>query len=288
MRVQRWHKRIVVAVLVPLAAAVALLVGGGASQADPGHPYLALGDSVSFGYITQAGFQYRNPDNFVGFPAYVGLALGKTVTNAACPGETTAGFISATGADNGCRPYKANFPLHTSYTGTQLAFATAFLNSHRNTKLVTVQLGRERRLHPREPMCRQPGVHRSGPADAAGNDQQQHGHDLQGDRRDAFPRTPDRCQLLLARLQRRSRYRADHAAEPGDHEPRQGRRRDRRRCVHGVRARRRAAAAGKTCAAGLLNTTPGNQTTCDVHPSQSGAELLAQAVVSAYQGNGGS
>ena len=97
MGIQRWHKRVLVAVLVPLAAAVALLVGGGASQADPGHPYLALGDSVSFGYITQAGFQYRNPDNFVGFPTYVGLALGKTPTNAACPGETTAGFISATG-----------------------------------------------------------------------------------------------------------------------------------------------------------------------------------------------
>jgi hypothetical protein len=49
-----------------------------------------------------------------------------------------------------------------------------------------------------------------------------------------------------------------------------------------------AVAGGKTCAAGLLNTTPGNQTTCDVHPSQSGAELPAQAVVSAYQGDGGS
>ena len=64
-----------------------------------------------------------------------------TPTNAACPGETTAGFSSATGADNGCRPYKANFPLHTNYTGTQLAFATAFLNTHPNTKLVTIQLG---------------------------------------------------------------------------------------------------------------------------------------------------
>ncbi len=140
MNIPRWHKRILAAAVVPLALAFALLVSGGASG-DPGHPYLALGDSVSFGFITQAGFEYRNPDNFVGFPSYVGLALGETPTNAACPGETTAGFISATGADNGCRPYKANFPLHTDYSGTQLDFAKAFLDSHPNTKLVTVQLG---------------------------------------------------------------------------------------------------------------------------------------------------
>ena len=47
-----------------------------------------------------------------------------------------------------------------------------------------------------------------------------------------------------------------------------------------------ASAAGNTCKAGLLNTTPGNQTTCDVHPTQSGAELLAQSVIDAYQSHG--
>jgi hypothetical protein len=46
-----------------------------------------------------------------------------------------------------------------------------------------------------------------------------------------------------------------------------------------------AAAGGNTCHAGLLNTTPGNQATCDVHPTQSGAELLAQSVIDAYQSN---
>ena len=49
-----------------------------------------------------------------------------------------------------------------------------------------------------------------------------------------------------------------------------------------------ASAGGKTCAAGLLNTTPGNQATCDVHPSQSGQQLLAQAVVDAVNGATGS
>jgi len=45
-----------------------------------------------------------------------------------------------------------------------------------------------------------------------------------------------------------------------------------------------AATAGHTCAAGLLNASPQNQFLCDVHPSQSGQELLAQAVVDAYDG----
>ena len=45
-----------------------------------------------------------------------------------------------------------------------------------------------------------------------------------------------------------------------------------------------ASAGGQTCEAGLLNTTPGDQLTCDVHPSQSGQQLLAQAVENAYGG----
>ena len=63
MRIRRWHKQVFPSVLAAFATVVALLVSGVATQADPGHPYLALGDSVSFGYITQAGFEYRNPDN---------------------------------------------------------------------------------------------------------------------------------------------------------------------------------------------------------------------------------
>ena len=43
-----------------------------------------------------------------------------------------------------------------------------------------------------------------------------------------------------------------------------------------------ASAGGKTCAAGLLKTTPGNQATCDVHPSQSGQQLLGRTVAAAF------
>ena len=276
---QRWHKRVFGATFISLLAAGVLLLGG--ASADPGHPYLALGDSVSFGYITQAGFEYQNPDNFVGFPGYVALALGKTVTNASCPGETTAGFISATGADNGCRPYKTNFPLHTGYSGTQLAFATAFLESHPNTKLVTLQLGANdafilQRCTP-QPSCLAAGLpgllktittnldtileaidatkfhgtvivvnyYALNYADAAGTA-------LTGLLNGAIKAAADANGAIVA-----DAFTAFQQAT--------------------------AAAAGNTCHAGLLNTTPGNQATCDVHPTQSGAELLAQSVIDAYQ-----
>jgi lysophospholipase L1-like esterase len=285
MNIPRWHRRILAAAVVPLALAFALLVSGGASG-DPGHPYLALGDSVSFGYITQAGFEYRNPGNFVGFPTYVGLALGKTPTNAACPGEATAGFISATGADNGCRPYKANFPLHTTYSGTQLDFAKAFLDSHPNTKLVTVQLGANDLFLLQshcagDPTCIAAGL--PGVLATIGSNMDEIFKAIEGthfhgklvvvnyyslDYSDAAGTGVTR--LLNEAI-------TSHAAADGaivaD--------------AFGAFGQVAAAAGGKTCVAGLLNTTPGNQATCDVHPSQSGAELLAQSVVTAVQQHGG-
>jgi len=57
-----------------------------AAEQAPGRAYLGLGDSISFGFITQAGFEYVNPDNFIGFPTYIGQALKLNASNAACPG----------------------------------------------------------------------------------------------------------------------------------------------------------------------------------------------------------
>jgi hypothetical protein len=50
-----------------LFASSALFASDGASS----RPYLALGDSVSFGFITNAGFEYVNRENFIAFPNYV-------------------------------------------------------------------------------------------------------------------------------------------------------------------------------------------------------------------------
>ncbi len=282
MTIRRWRKQVLMAALAASVTAATLLLSG-ASGAAPGRPYLALGDSVSFGYITQAGYQYRNADNFIGFPTYVGQALGMTPTNASCPGETTAGFSSATGADNGCRPYKANYPLHTSYSGTQLAFATAFLNEHRNTKLVTIQLGAndafllENQCN-NEPACIAAGL----PAlldSISGN-------------MDAIYRAIEAAHFH-GRLVVVNYYSLDYGDAAGtgltqllnkaitSHAKADG-----ARIADAFTSFEQAAASasGHTCEAGLLNTTPGNQLTCDVHPSQSGQQLLAQAVEDAYGG----
>lgn len=102
---------------------------------------MGLGDSVPFGFITQAGFQYVNPNNFIGFPEYAGQQLRFDVTNASCPGETSGSLLSASAVDNGCKAFRAGAPLHVSYGGTQIDFATSFLQHHRETRLVTILIG---------------------------------------------------------------------------------------------------------------------------------------------------
>src|SRR6266576_7281625 len=75
-------------ILLILSSSVALF----AADSAGGRPYLALGDSVSFGFITNAGFEYVNPENFIGFPDYVGQTPELHTSNAACPGETSGSF----------------------------------------------------------------------------------------------------------------------------------------------------------------------------------------------------
>ena len=122
---------------------IAVLALGTASASGDGGGlnHLALGDSVTFGYISQAGFEYFNPTNFVGYADYLGSTFKLNTVDAACPGETTSSFISPTGQDNGCRAYRSQFPLHVSYASTQLAFAISFLRRNRGTRLVTINLG---------------------------------------------------------------------------------------------------------------------------------------------------
>jgi lysophospholipase L1-like esterase len=274
--------RIAVVATAALAVAAAVLVTAGGGQGDPGRPYLALGDSVTFGYITQAGFEYRNADNFIGLPSYVGDALGMTPTNASCPGETTAGFISSAGADNGCRAYKAAFPLHAGYTGTQLQFATTFLDSHPNTKLVTILLGAndafllQGACH-NDPACIGAGL----PALLA---------TIRGNL-DQILGTLNAAHFN-GKIVVLNYYSLDYADTAGTALTRalNGAIASAARANHAVVADEfsafadaAAGAAGHTCAAGLLNASPQNQLTCDVHPSQSGQQLLARTAVAAYE-----
>jgi lysophospholipase L1-like esterase len=117
-----------------------------------GARYLALGDSIAFGYREASSVNapnYADASDFTGYPELVANDLDLKLTNAACPGETAASFIDTSRPDNGCNRddhngpgYRAaGFPLHTDYQGSQLDFAISFLKAHPNTKLVTLQIG---------------------------------------------------------------------------------------------------------------------------------------------------
>ena len=137
---------------------VALAPSGSAAQvrraAGPvssGSTYLALGDSIPFGYREQQSSptpNYASPKTLIGYPNLVAQDLGLKLTNAACPGETTTSMINTSRPDNGCNHdaqgnpgYRAAFPIHVDYTGSQLDFAVSFLKAHPGTKLVTLQIG---------------------------------------------------------------------------------------------------------------------------------------------------
>jgi lysophospholipase L1-like esterase len=270
-------------------AAIALALTGASVLAwagpDEGRgKMLSLGDSVVFGFITQDGFGYVNPDNFLGYPELVGHALRLDVSNASCPGETTAGFLSLTGADNGCRPFRANFPLHESYSATQLEYALGFLAANRRTQLVTLSLGANDGflLIARcrgDATCIQNGL----PA-ALGAVYANLNAILSNLRATGF-----RGVLMVVN------YYSQNYADPGQ----TGLSVLLNRTLAAAAAANGAVvadaftafqaaavanpfAAGNTCKAGLLNGDPQNQGACDVHPSLTGQRLLAKAVKDAY------
>jgi len=122
------------------AAVLFVLAAAPASATSEGHSYLALGDSVPFGFSPVRSL-WPNAANFIGYPEIVAQQLNIENVNATCPGEATGGFLSLTGTDNSCFPFRAFFPLHVAYSVAQLDFATAYLRSHPETRLVTVTLG---------------------------------------------------------------------------------------------------------------------------------------------------
>ena len=129
--------------LLALVSALALSLLGAvpASATSEGHTYLALGDSVPFGFSPL--LDPSNAANFVGYPEIVARGLNLADVNATCPGEATGGFLSLTGTDNVCRPYRFVYglPLHVAYKTSQMDFALSYLRSHRGTRLVTLTLG---------------------------------------------------------------------------------------------------------------------------------------------------
>jgi lysophospholipase L1-like esterase len=110
-----------------------------------GSVYLALGDSVTFGYMEPAVVpapDYHNASSFLGYPEQLGAELHLEVVNPACPGETSASLINSSARSNGCEDaYRKVYPLHVRYQGAQLTYALAYLRSHRQVRLVSLMIG---------------------------------------------------------------------------------------------------------------------------------------------------
>jgi lysophospholipase L1-like esterase len=147
-------RRTFVGVILSVGTLVASLLIGttGAAAAPPSNYYLALGDSVAFGYappqVTPPAW-YFQPSRFRGYAEDLSKWLGLRDINASCPGETTASLINKRAQSNGCEDsinsetgYRDLFPLHVKYGGSQLGFAAKFLSNHlSDTSLVSINVG---------------------------------------------------------------------------------------------------------------------------------------------------
>jgi lysophospholipase L1-like esterase len=123
-----------------LAAAVALTLVATPALAAESPTYLALGDSVPFGYSPLVT-NLSDADAYVGYPEDLAGLLDVGVRNASCPGETSGSLISTAAPDNGCQLARSVGDLHVNYKGSQLSYALAFLRAHHHTSLVTMTIG---------------------------------------------------------------------------------------------------------------------------------------------------
>jgi lysophospholipase L1-like esterase len=261
-------------------------VGGTAAAADSGE-ILVLGDSVPFAYIASAGYEYINPVNFHGFSDYLSQILGLPSVDAGCPGETTGSFLSSTAPDNGCRAFRAEFPLHVAYGGTQLAFAQQYLKTHSDVKLVSITLGANDGFL-LENSC-------ATAADPTAC--------IEAGLPAVLTAVATNMATILADLRATgyggvivvNNYYSTDYSDPSGTEltklldkaivtP---------TAAYGAVVANlftafntiasESAFGGKTCNAGLLNASVSNQLLCDVHPSQSGHLIIAQTIGRAYQ-----
>jgi len=156
-RFLRLRAIVVASLLAGLLAAVpavpATAASNGAGNSDPNN-YLALGDSVPFGYSPIIGLTYPpqppppapniDPDQYLGYPQLASdlFRPRRRLFNASCPGETSTSMITGTLPDNGCQNYRTNYgPLHVAYSGSQLAYADSYVAANPRTELVTISIG---------------------------------------------------------------------------------------------------------------------------------------------------
>jgi lysophospholipase L1-like esterase len=157
---------VVVVVVAALVVTVALARPGGgrpdapaaapstaaASPSDDGEgTYLALGDSVPFGFRAADTAHFGQPASFTGYPELLAPQLHLHLLDASCPGETTASFSDTSARAYGCENspqsprfgYRTVYPLHVRYPlpQSQLDYAVRTLETVRDVRLVTLQIG---------------------------------------------------------------------------------------------------------------------------------------------------
>jgi lysophospholipase L1-like esterase len=170
-----WRPMGLLGVLSAVLCAIALLAGpaGAHGLGGPSRPsfrppaptsYLALGDSLAFGY-SQAKFNENlpeeNPAHFeTGYVNDFGDVLklfdhGLQIVNDGCPGETTESFIHGPCAYVG----RDGFTLHHPYAGgpssSQLSDAVAYLEAHPGgVNPITIDIGANDALGLIETTCK--------------------------------------------------------------------------------------------------------------------------------------
>ncbi len=278
-------RRLIAAVALLATLATTLLAGPAVPSAlaasNRPQEYLALGDSVAFGFNPL--LDPHNADNFIGYPTPVAAALKETLTNPSCPGETSSHFISLTGTDNVCGPYRLNFPLHVAYSTSQLDFTDGFLQSHPMTLVVSIDIGAND-LFVLQKACGGniscilnglPGML----ATLSANLDTIYGH----------IRNLDGYTHKLVAL---TYYSLNYSDSTGTSVISQVNQAVANRTLawggivadgFGAFAAASTAFGGDTCAAGLRIVVVSSPPTCDIHPSPAGRDLLAQAIVNALR-----
>jgi hypothetical protein len=239
--------------------------------------YLALGDSIAFGFNPLVATP-SVPSSYRGYPEVIGTIIPHSVTNAACPGETSGSLLSAAAPDNGCRNWKLAYSLHADYETTQIAFAQAYLAANPDTKFVSIDIGANDLLLVQkkclgDPVCIQ------GVLPAA----------LQ-----AYGQNLGATYTLLRAAGFTGKFVALTTYAPNYNDPLSV---AALTALNGVLAQVTTAfggvvadgfgtfqffaskSGGDSCAAGLLIKLPDG--TCDIHPSQKGRDILAVSVVAA-------
>ena len=133
-----FRSTIIPSVLIFLASSLAPSLA--AEDVPKNTRYLALGDSIAFGYNPLV--MPVNLDKYVGYPEIVSDALHRKVANASCFGESSGSFLVLGAPDVGCAQWRITLPLKVSYSGTQMQYALDYLRANlKKTDLITIDIG---------------------------------------------------------------------------------------------------------------------------------------------------